>query len=141
MFVNYFDYWFDGIVGTSELIADDEALRRTWVSGDHSITSIHYYDELFEQLAGDLHLDESLTKYADVLKGFDALDDLQRFATALHTLDAQIEANPDLQNPAMLLGSSEWKNFQVAAKRVLNLPIVKRFRRNGNTFTGMEKST
>ena len=48
-----FNYWFDGIVSTCELIVSKDAFRRAWILGDRSITSIHDYVELFEQLMGD----------------------------------------------------------------------------------------
>ena len=120
-----FDYWFDGIVGTCRLIADNDAFTRTWVLGDHSITSIHYYDALFEQLVSDLHLDESVQRFAGVLKRAGALEAFLTFAQALHKLDGQIEESEELQNPSALLRSQQWLDLQLAAKRVIDLPVAR----------------
>ena len=57
----YFKYWLDGVVGTCELIASQDAFRRTWLAGETGITSIHYFDELLEQTLGDLRLDQKGT--------------------------------------------------------------------------------
>jgi len=132
-----FDYWFDGIVGTCNLIADNEAFRRAWLLEDQTITSIHYYDEMFEQLVGDLHLEESIVRFANILSASGSLETVQAFATALHELDGRIECNEELQNPRALLGSREWRSFQLAAKRVLDLPIAQKYLGSGPPQAGV----
>lgn len=125
-----FEYWFDCIVGTCGLIADNDAFMRTWVLGDDSITSIISYDELFEQLIGDLHLDESIQRFAGNLHSLGALETIRGFARAVHEIESRIAATPELQNPADLLRSQEWRDFQVTAKRVPDLPVAAKYGRN-----------
>src|SRR5690348_13036878 len=106
-----FEYWFSGIIGTCELITNKDAFYRTWVLGDHSLTSIHYYDELFEQLVGDLHLDDCIQQFAADLERHGAFKAFVEFSVALHTLDRQIESLAELRNSAALLNSREWADF------------------------------
>jgi hypothetical protein len=101
-----FSYWLDGIVSACELISSPNAFERVWVFGDTSITSIHYPDELFEQLLGDLHLEESLQDFADHLREMAAFDAIAGFARALVDLERVIKSNP-LGAPEELLRSRE----------------------------------
>jgi hypothetical protein len=122
---DYWDYWFDGIIGTCRLIADRDVFKRVWILGDFTITSIHYYDELLEQLLGDLHLDTSLQRFEKRLSDVGALEAVQEFARALHELDACVSGAPELQDARTLLDSREWRDFQLTAKRVTDLPIAR----------------
>lgn len=119
-----FNNWFRQIVTTCDLIASKDAFTRTWILGDHSITSIHYYDELFEQLIGDLHLEECLQQFESTLREVGAFEALSSFYAALRLLDERIETRSDLQDPKLLLSSVEWATFQTAAKQVLALPAA-----------------
>jgi len=121
---DYWDYWFDGIISTCRLIADKDVFRRVWILGDFTITSIHYYDELLEQLLGDLHLATSLQRFEKRLSDVGALDAVREFARALHELDTRVTCTPALQEPCTLLDSREWRHFQLSAKRVADLPIA-----------------
>lgn len=118
------EYWLEGIVRTCELIANKDALTEVWIRGDQSITSIHYYDELFEQLIGDLHLEECIGQFASALREIGAFDDLATFSASLRRLDQRVETCAGLQDPKVLLGSEEWAGFQLAAKSVLALPAA-----------------
>ena len=62
-----FEYWFDGVVGTCELAASESAFRKGWIGGDNSITSIHYYGELYVQLTDDLLFDVNLREFASTI--------------------------------------------------------------------------
>ena len=125
---NYFNYWLDGIVGTSELIASTDGFRRAWLQGDTSITSIHYYDELMEQLLGDLHLKENTVQFASALKRLDAFDAVSAFAHAVLSLERTVQENTDLHDHETLLASREWASLQAAATRVIELPAAKTYR-------------
>src|SRR5579884_2321885 len=114
-----YDDWISEVVGVCELIVSKDALYRTWVLHDYSITSIHYYDELFQQLIGDLRLDENIKHFKSKLDQHRALDSVAGFATALHYLDEQIESRAELRDPAVLLISPEWQLLKEAAAKVL----------------------
>jgi len=121
------EYWLEGIIGTCELIVSKDAFTRAWILGDQSVTSIHYYDELFEQLIGDLHLEECIGRFESVLREIGAFDELSAFPAALRRLDQHVETCASLQDPKVLLASEEWAEFQLAAKRVLALPAVQAY--------------
>ncbi len=121
-----FTYWFEGIVGACELISSPNAFERAWVMGDASTTSIHYPDEFFEQLLGDLHLEECLKHFEDRLRKVDALEVIANFANVLVDLERTIRNNPALNTPKTLLASPEWSILQGAARRVVNLPSASR---------------
>ena len=130
-----FKYWFEGIVGTCELIVSKDAFRRAWILGDKSVTSIHYYLELFEQLMGDLHLEECIGQFAEELQQIGATEAVTELAKGLRKLDERIEGNRDLQDPEKLLASPEWASFRIAARRVIELPGVKSYRTNRTDIT------
>ena len=123
-----FEYWVDNIVGTCELIESEDALRKVWIEGDHSITSIHYFDELYEQVLGDNHTEELIPVFAPRIADDNAIEALSQYVAALHAVDAQIEGNPVLKDPAILLASSEWNTFRQSAKRVVELPCFQEYR-------------
>ena len=95
--------------------------------GDSSITSIHYYDELFEQLMGDLRLEEHIKQFDSRLKGLGAVEALSAFSAALLRVDRCIESRPELQSPKVLLVSAEWAESQRAASDVLAVPALQRY--------------
>ena len=119
-----FTYWIEGIVGTCELISSPSAFKRVWVLGDTSITSIHYPAELFEQLLGDLHLEECLEHFAEQLRELGAFEAIAGFTSALVALEGNIKGNPTLGDPETLLASQGWSALQTAAKRVVDLPSL-----------------
>jgi hypothetical protein len=119
-----FNYWFEGVVGTCELISSPSVFERVWVFGDTGITSIHYADELFEQLLGDLHLQECLQHFADQLREMGAWEEIGNFASALVDLERIVRSNPALDDPRTLLASQGWSLLQTAARRVVDLPSL-----------------
>ncbi len=122
-----FDYWFASLIGTCEIIVNKDALRRAWLLDDRSKTSIYSYDELFEQLAGDLHIDECIKLFKICLQQVNALEVVTALAQALHKLNNCVETNTKLQNPNILLSSAEWASFQDASQRVLQLPVAQSY--------------
>lgn len=116
--------WLTGLVGTCQLIASDDSFYRSWVLHDFSVTSIHHYDEPFEQLIGDLHLEENLEQFRNLLQEQGALTGVSNLLAAIRKLDGQIEKRPDLQDPAVLLKSEEWAEFRGAARRLLAIPAI-----------------
>jgi hypothetical protein len=123
-----FEYWFNGIVGTCELIANEDVLRKVWIGGDRSITSIHYYDELYVQLTDDLFLDGNLREFASTIGDVGTIETLATFSQALNILDQSIKANQELNDPATLLSSPQWATFREGAKKVIALPYAQPYR-------------
>ena len=97
--------------------------KRVWILGDFTLTSIHYYDELLEQLLG-VPLATSLQRFEKRLSDVGAIDAVQEFAGALHELDTRVTSTPALQEACTLLDSREWRDLQLSAKRVADLPIA-----------------
>src|SRR5579862_6240149 len=123
-----FEYWLDGVVGTCESIESESELHKVWIDGDDSITSIYDYDELYEQITGDLLFDTSLREFAARIGDEATMQTLAGFSQALKTLDQSIEANQELRNPAALLSSREWATFRESARQVVELPYSQPYR-------------
>ena len=105
---SYFNYRFDGVIGACELIASTDAFWRAWIEHDTSITSTHCYDELMEQLLGDLHLIEHRVRFDVTLKSIDASDAISALSSALVTLEGSVNERAELRDPGALLASQEW---------------------------------
>ena len=69
-----FEYWFDNVVGASNLIASEDALARAWIQKDETITSAHDPDEFLEQLLGDLNLEENVQRFDEKLRLLSAFE-------------------------------------------------------------------
>jgi hypothetical protein len=123
-----FEYWIANIVGACDLIASDEAFRKVWVDGDHTLTSIHYYDELYVQLTDGLRINELIEEFSPRLSNQETLRMLREFAASLLALDRSIENSRNLEDPAALLSSPQWKMFKESAQRVINLPDFQPYR-------------
>jgi hypothetical protein len=120
----YFDYWIANIVSSSKLIADPDALGRVWIHGETGITSAYSVGELLEQLLGDLRLQEHVHQFEDSLRRVGALEVIGAFAQASVDLEKAIEKHSSLERPENLMVSTHWKNLQIAAKRVIQLPVA-----------------
>ena len=73
-------------------------------------------------------MEECVERFTEELREVDALEAVTRFANKLLRLHNQIEGNQDLQDPEKLLASPDWVSFQIAARRVIELPGVKPYR-------------
>jgi hypothetical protein len=124
----YFKYWLDGVVGTCELIASQDAFRRTWLAGETSVTSIHYFDELLEQMLGDLRLEENAAGFAEALRELGVLDAVSAFCDALVSIKQSVDKHTELQDQVVLLSSECWRTLQAAAIRVIEQPSLKAYR-------------
>jgi hypothetical protein len=132
-----FEYWFDGIIGTCELIADRDVFEHVWVFGDKTVTSIHYPDELFEQLLGDLNVEENVEYFRDRLKQMGVFEAVVKFTAALLEVEKANKIHPDLRDPKSFLRSDEWARVKLAAQQLIDLPTVTPFR---NRKTHIEKT-
>lgn len=123
----YFEYWLTGFVSTCELIAGD-AFRQAWVLGDGSVTSIYSASELFEQVLGDLHLEESIAGFHSKLQSLGALEAIATVANELIRIEGVTKSAPQFEDPGVLLSSQEWISLQATAKRLVELPSVRKYR-------------
>jgi hypothetical protein len=128
-----FEYWFDGVVSTCEFIADEGVFRKVWIDGDHTITSIRYYDELYVQLRDDLLFDTNLREFTSTIRDELTTRTLAVFSDSLETLNRSIEANTQLNDPATLLSSPEWATFRKSARQVIELPYSQPYREGRKT--------
>lgn len=124
-----FETWFANIASTADLIASEDALWRTWVQGDKTITSAYDYSELAVQVLDDLEL-ENLTKhFSSELRNIHALEAFVAFGRAFLLLDQSVQKNPILRDPIEMLKSSEWSSVVKAAQKIVALPTPAPYRR------------
>ena len=114
-----FETWLSQIVGYCRLVADTVGLRRAWVDGNHSQSSVTDFDELYEQIFDDLDSD-SFDKELKVhlAKNVAAREALSAFLEAIRNADMAREGNVKLSSPENLLRSTEWLRVVDTAERV-----------------------
>jgi hypothetical protein len=127
------EIWLDQVVGYCEFICHKQALRRVWIERDITITSIYAYDELFEQLVGDMHLDSLVEQFAPKIIDEETIEMLRAFAKAIQRLDAQIDSHSELQSARRLLDSTAWAAFSKSASQVIATSYVQAFRKGRKT--------
>jgi hypothetical protein len=117
-----FQTWFSQIVGYARFITDTPSIRRAWVEGDRSQTSVTDFDELYEQIFDDL---DSGTFENDLAIHFPddaaARQVLASFLREIRTIDALRSSNKELHSPAALLRSEEWSRLVEVAHRVVSM--------------------
>jgi len=89
-----FDTFFANLISTAELIASPNALPRTWIRGNDSVTSAFDYDELAVQLLDDLDLKGQIPRFSRELREIGAFDALTDFLSALIAVDSGIPSQP-----------------------------------------------
>lgn len=105
------EVWIEGIAGTADLIATG-VIDHVWSTKEYGLTSILYYDELYEQVIGDLDSEEILKQfcrselYTPELKA--AASD---FIAELMELDRKIVGSK-LKAEADILNMPEWRHFK-----------------------------
>ena len=116
--------WLPQIVTTCELVASSDAFTRTWLEGNRVITSIIDFEELYEQIFGDLDSDACLVKFGKTIDD-ETCEAVSVFLASLRVVDAKREADSELRDhPVLLLKSEEWRNASQAARAVISLPQV-----------------
>ena len=125
-----FQYWIKNIVSQCELIVSPDTYERVWLQGDRTITSVIHPVELFEQLLGDLDLEECAKTFADRLSAIGALDAVLNFTSALLSAEHGMNNDPSLKDdPRNFLASTEWQHVKAAAKTIVELPFAAEYRR------------
>jgi hypothetical protein len=116
-----FKTWFCQIVTTCELVASQDALQRTWISREKSITSITDFGELYEQVFGDLDPEACLTNFGATMNR-ETFQAVERFLITINVIDFQIRKEPELQQPERLFVQSIWKILKDSAACIIALP-------------------
>jgi hypothetical protein len=122
-----FEAWFCQIVTTCELVASEDALWRTWVGGERTITSIIDFGELYEQVFGDLDAETCSTRFTSMTDNETGAT-IQRFLNLVTRVDSLVQSQPDLKEPATLLASISWRDVREAARAVIELPSTQKCR-------------
>ncbi len=115
-----FRTWLSQIVGYCQFVADDFAVRRAWMNGDYSKTSITSFDELYEQIFDDLDSDV-LEKDLSIYMSDDSevREALAAFLEQIRYINTQREHNRELSSTAELLASKDWVRLVEIARRVV----------------------
>jgi len=117
-----FATWLDQMIRYCRFVADDAALRRAWIGGDFSSTSLTDFDELFEQVFDDLDSDGVERELDQHLPDDDAgKEALGQFLQALRAADEQRRHDIRLLQPSELLSSIPWQGVVRAGQIVLEV--------------------
>lgn len=117
-----FQTWLSQIVGYCQFIVDESGVRKSWIEGDFSQTSVTGFDELYEQVFDDLDSDDCEKMMISNLSDFPLkAGAVSGFLSELRRINLIIENNEDLQPPDALLSSSEWRRVVVSAEMVLSV--------------------
>jgi len=115
-----FDVFLEGILGAAELVSDKVTLKAVWLGGDRKKTSMVNFDEMYEQLFGDLYLDdylEDITSPSYMTLGQSQA--VRAFIEQIHVINDRYFKLPNPQNLNEIIETTEWEAFSVTASRVL----------------------
>lgn len=117
-----FQSWLSQITGYCRFVTDEVSLRRAWIDGDFTQTSVTDFDELYEQIFDDLDSDvceESLIEWFpdDLI----VRDSVSAFLNALRDVNQSIDGSNEPLRHEYLLRSSGWHRVVCAAESVVTL--------------------
>ena len=116
-----FSDWLRQIIGYCKIIAEDRIIRRSWIEGERSETSVTDYDELIEQIFDDLDADEMARSSHELSSSQEkVLGAVRDFLGTLNEFNDRVEAGEISNNPEVILASRGWKAVQGKAARVLS---------------------
>jgi hypothetical protein len=116
-----FQTWFSQIVGYGHFIADTSGVRRAWVDGDCSQTSVSDFDELYEQIFDDLDSDAfERDLHKSLPRDPGAQELLATFLQEIRAIDSMRGHDHRLQSATGLLGSAEWSRLVEVARRIVS---------------------
>lgn len=105
--------WLPAMERYAALIADDGVLRRSWLDGDRTETSIIDFSELIVQIFEDLDAESMRVRARAEIDDQEYLGLLDRF---LSSLTAAEKAFSNGWSSAEVLASEEWKAAQSAGE-------------------------
>ena len=118
--ISFRETWLPQILGYCELVCDDLKIRRAWINHDTSATSVTSFDELYEQIFGDLDSDRLQAELPVLLNDADVMQHaIHDFLEALRASDRVRATEPGLKNASAFLSSKHWKLVQTAARATL----------------------
>ena len=104
-----FQTWLSQMVGYCQFVADTLGVRRAWVKGDYSRTSVTNFDELYEQFFDDLDSDALELELNTYMQNEpEARDVLTAFLQQIRVINAQRQHDPRLSSMVDLLDSKDW---------------------------------
>lgn len=117
-----FSTWLDGVVGTAEILANHDLLRKVWIDSVTGITSITSASEAQEQILDDLDSENQMLIH---LKN-NTLTEIERnaikdFINILACFDECIFRENGKINQEQLLNSKEWENIEKTAMTVVRI--------------------
>jgi hypothetical protein len=117
MMINYLETWLPQIIGYAELISGDD-LWKVWVDKKEGVTSVTDFDELYEQIIGDLD-SENLMKESEKM-----LPDNPRLRLALRTFmlrfdEVDKEFNSNKLSLKELLSSASWSDLKKVSCEII----------------------
>jgi hypothetical protein len=109
----------------SKFVIDRHKIASVWIDKKNGITSVTDFDELYEQLFGDLDMSE-LERDLPKLEEIDPItrDRIFEFLKVFRMVDKKVTTIPSLSDPRILLKSDVWKQFELACKAVLEMPLI-----------------
>jgi len=130
--VDFFHTWLPQILGTCELISQEDQLRRAWGEGDLSGTSVYYPGELIEQIFGDWDIEEAREQLSRHLAHRpDLAAAITEFLESLLKLEAWLQAHLPMREwakagarpteAAIVFASDAWRILEERAAKVLKL--------------------
>jgi hypothetical protein len=117
MMINYLETWLPQIIGYAELISGDD-LWKVWVDKKEGVTSVTDFNELYEQIIGDLD-SENLMKESEKM-----LPDNPRLRLALRTFmlrfdEVDKEFNSNKLSLKELLSSASWSDLKKVSCEII----------------------
>ena len=108
--------WLPQIIGYAELVSDEDVIRKSWLDGDRSRTSVISPDELFVQFFESLEAEAYKGILHQHLPNDQRLcEAITRFIDAMSELDAEATAASPFPDPQVVLDSRTWKLAREAA--------------------------
>lgn len=116
-----FDVWLDGILRTATFLANNNLLRRVWIEGDYSVTSITNISEAQEQLFDDLDAENQILLHSNKNTLTDIeKDTLKKFIDIFACFDEAVFMKDNgIIDHEQILNSNEWAKVSAAAETVV----------------------
>jgi hypothetical protein len=114
--IDLHDTWIPQILAHAELVAEEGVLRRAWLEGKRTETSVIDFDELLEQVLGDSDAEQMLDRARIEHSDKKLVAHIEAFITTLLALDKKFKVSPPAE---VILNSGEWNSARVAAKELL----------------------
>jgi hypothetical protein len=117
-----FEKWISQILGYAQFVSDDKGVKSAWIDGDFSCTSITNFDELYEQMFGDLDSGGFINRLNEFLpNSIEECKALSEFITSIIEIDEMMGQNKGGLSPIDLIQSDQWGRLVGVARRLLSM--------------------